>query len=63
MEICFSCFMEVEIKKPVGHLKTWNLPYCWVRNRGGLGPGTSQGVMPKQECWPTYRLQMFTIIF
>lgn len=36
------------------HLKMWNFTSCWVRNRWGFGPGTSQAVTSKQECRSTY---------
>ena len=31
------------------HLKTWNFPSSWVRNRRGLGPETSEAVNSKLE--------------
>jgi len=51
MESVRNRYMEIEIKIDIvfsprlSYLKTSG----WVRNRGGLGPGTSQAVTSKQE--------------
>jgi len=51
MESARNRYMEIEIKIDIvfsprlSYLKTSG----WVRNHGGLGPGTSQAVTSKQE--------------
>ena len=53
MESTKSRYMEIDIvfSPRLSYLKTDS---GWVRNRGGLGPGTSQLVTSKQEPRSTY---------